>query len=472
MFRLFALSSFLLCLWVVDATGQSSKPTVKVSILTTSEVRIHISALPPAARWSFRNSFAGALGLAERISEFQAKHFDERVQIKTIAPGEYRSEVLADSVTYLVRIPPSRATDLAHVSWLTGDTGLLMLADLLPESLSAAHGVVLEFDLPAGWAVHSQVGPDDGKRYSVDQVDAEVFFVGRGLRVASKIVRGMNLQVVIDTKLKLSDTDVLRAAARVMEEYSNLTRYRLRQNPTVFVGSFPVSDSGSRWKGETRGSSVMLLLNQDALTRNWRAQLEVIFTHEIFHWWVPNSLLLTGNYDWFFEGFTLYVGLQAALRLKLIGFEEYLATLSRVYDSYLSYPDEQTLIEASEKRWTSSNPIVYDKGMLAAFVYDLTMRSATKGKTGLGDQYRALFSQLAGEPANANDVIIRLLTSSPETAGFSKSYIESRNRIELEKILTPFGLAVETAGGNSHINVRKQLTDDQKKLLRSLGYRK
>ncbi|HEV8369859.1 MAG TPA: hypothetical protein VGQ39_18030 [Pyrinomonadaceae bacterium] len=471
MFRLFALSSFL-CLWAVYATGQSSKPTVKVSIHTPSEVQIHISDLPPAASWSFRNSYAGALGLGEKISGFQAKRFDERLLVKTITPGEYRSEKLAENVTYLVSIPPSRSTDLAHVSWLTGESGLLMLADLLPESLSAEHGAVLEFDLPIGWAVHSHVMPDEGQRYSVDQVAAEVFFVGRGLRVASKIVRDMNLQVVIDTKLMLNETDVLKAAARVLEEYSDLTRFKLRQNPTILVASFPVSDSDSRWKSETRGSSVMLLLNQETLAKNWRAQLAVIFTHEIFHWWVPNSLLLTGNYDWFFEGFTLYVGLQAALRLKLIGFEEYLATLSRVYDSYLSYPDEQTLIEASEKRWTSSNPIVYDKGMLAAFVYDLTRRSATKGKTGLGDQYRAFFSQLAGEPANANDVIIRLLTSSPETAGFSKSYIESRNRIELEKILTPFGLAVETTGRNSHINVRKQLTDDQKRLLRSLGYRK
>ena len=471
MFRLFALSSFL-CLSAVYATAQSSKPIVKVSIHTPSEVQIHISDLPLAASWFFRNSYAGALGLAERISGFQAKRFDERLPVKTITSGEYRSERLADNVTYLVRVHPSRSTDLAHLSWLAGESGLLMLADLLPESLGAAHGAVIEFDLPAGWAVHSQVRPDGGKRYSVDQVDAEVFFVGRGLRVASKIVRGMNLQVVLDTKLKLNETDVLKAAARVLEEYSNLTRFKLRQNPTVFLASFPVSGSGSKWKGETRGSTVMLLLDQDALAKNWRAQLEVIFTHEIFHWWVPNSLPLTGDYDWFFEGFTLYVGLQAALNLKLIGFDEYLATLSRVYDSYLSYPDEQTLIEASEKRWTSSNPIVYDKGMLAAFVYDLTMRGATNGKTGLGDQYRALFSQLAGEPANANDVIIRLLTSSPETAGFSKSYIESRNRIELEKILTPFGLALETTGGHSHLNVRNQLTDGQKKLLRSLGYRK
>jgi hypothetical protein len=472
MVRLFALGLFLLWLGVVDATGQGSKPIVKVSIHTPSEVQIHIAYSQAAASWSFRNSYAGALGLGERIEQFQPKRFDEPVPVKTITPGEYRSEMLADTVTYLVRIPPSRTADLAHLSWLNEVDGFLMLADLLPEFLGPQHGAVLEFELPAGWVVQSSVIPDERKQYSVDEVERAVFFVGRGFRVASRLVCGMDLQVVIDSKLRFSEKNLLKSAARVLTDYFQLTGFKLQQKPTVFVTSFPVSDSSTKWKAETRGSTVMLLLNQETLAKNWREQLEVIFTHEIFHWWVPNSLPLTGNYDWFFEGFTLYVGLQAALRLKLIGFQEYLATLSRVYDSYLSYPDEQTLIEASEKRWTGSHPVVYDKGMLAAFLYDLTIRNATNGKSGLEDQYRPLFSRFANGLANGNEVIIRLLTSSPETVNFSKAYIESRDRIELEKILTQFGLAVETTGGYSHIGVRKELTDDQKKLLRSIGYRK
>ena len=56
----------------------------------------------------------------------------------------------------------------------------------------------------------------------------------------------------------------------------------------------------------------------------------VIFTHEILHLWVPNSLKLEGDYDWFFEGFTLYVALRTALELKIITFDGFLNTLGGV----------------------------------------------------------------------------------------------------------------------------------------------
>ena len=36
--------------------------------------------------------------------------------------------------------------------------------------------------------------------------------------------------------------------------------------------------------------------------------------------------------------------------------------------------DELSLIDASERRWTTGNAAVYDKGMLVAFLYDLAIR--------------------------------------------------------------------------------------------------
>jgi hypothetical protein len=64
-----------------------------------------------------------------------------------------------------------------------------------------------------------------------------------------------------------------------------------------------------------------------------------------------------------------------------------------------------------------------------------------------------------------------LLTSSPSTSTFGKSYIESTNRIDLERILPEFGFQVSN-GSDPLISVRKDLTDEQKKLLHSFGYRK
>ena len=53
---------------------------------------------------------------------------------------------------------------------------------------------------------------------------------------------------------------------------------------------------------------------------------------------MPNSLKLEGDYDWFFEGFTLYTALRTALELAVIDFKEMLNTLGRVYDSTFLIP--------------------------------------------------------------------------------------------------------------------------------------
>jgi predicted metalloprotease with PDZ domain len=214
-----------------------------------------------------------------------------------------------------------------------------------------------------------------------------------------------------------------------------------------------------------------LLIDPNATFETWVGQLGVIFTHELFHLWVPNSLKLDGDYDWFFEGFTMYVALRTALELKLINFKEYLDTLARVYDAYLSYTDDASLIEASERRWTTPGSFIYDKGMLVAFLFDLTLRKESGGKTTLTDKYRALFTPRVAEHANGNDVIIGLLGSSPAAKELTKSYIENGTKLELEHLLSPYGFSLDSSGSSSQLRVRQDINAEQKQLLQSLGYR-
>ena len=458
-------------LFLCHAGSQAQTPTslARISITNKSEIGVEIRLATPADSWSFRNVIAGALGLGERVQQFRASQSGQELAVKAIAAGEFRCDAPADTVRYQVRIPPGNPADLAHVSWLSADAGLLLLADLLPEAISSAS---LTFELPTGWSAQSSSVTDQTGSFQVNQAEQAVFFVGPKARVSSKTVQGMNLQVVVSSDLEYTGQSVVKAANKVLERYFDLTRFALREKPTILLLPLPVSDAGTQWKAETRGSTVVLLVNPRAEITNWPGQLGIIFTHEIFHLWVPNSLTLRGDYDWFFEGFTLYVALRAALRLKLIRFQEFLDTLARVYDSYHSYEDNQTLIEAAERRWTSSDPVVYDKGMLVAFIYDLMIRRDSEGRSSLEDRYRTLFAMYANEPANANDVIIKLLDSPPATKDFSTSYIESTTRIELERILPSFGMAISRDAKVSHLNVSKDLTGEQRQLLRSLGYRK
>jgi len=419
---------------------------VKISVSSPAEIRIRIESLSPGSEWSFRNAYAGVLGLAERVEQFRALGpTGADLNAKKIATGEFRSNAGAETIEYVVKLPPPGAPDVAHVSWIAGESGFLMLADLLPELLP---DVVVELTLPSGWTAQSVYEADKNGKIHVLQPEKTVFLIGRTLRKQSKRVGGGMLNFVVDGSWPFKDAVVLKAATKVLEKYLALTGFPLQSKPVVMLAPLPVATGSVKWRAETRGSTVVLLMEQQARVNNWAGQLGIIFTHELLHLWVPNALLLEGDYDWFFEGFTLYTALVTALELKFINKDEYLATLGRVYDAYLSRADDLSLIDASERRWTSGSSAVYDKGMLVAFLYDLAIRRDSGGKIWLGSLYKKLFAGLATQPANGNEAIIQLLSLTPAGADLAKSYIEGRRELDLKSLLA-----------------------DQKQLLKSLYYR-
>jgi len=202
----------------------------------------------------------------------------------------------------------------------------------------------------------------------------------------------------------------------------------------------------------------------------WTSQLSIIFSHEILHLWVPNALKLEGDYDWFFEGFTMYLAVRTVLEFKVIKFESFLDTLARVYDSYNSQPGSLSLVDASEARWTNPAASVYVKGMLVAFLYDLTLRKETGGRTTLASRYRELFNGGVSDHANGNEAIIRWLASSPSLTDFTKSYIEDVKVIKLDEVLPAFGLQIESGPKGSKLKVVREPNDEQKRLLQSLRF--
>jgi hypothetical protein len=418
---------------------------VKLSLVSPAEVKIRIDSMGPGHSWSFQNAHAGVLGLAERVEQFRA--FDERgndVGAKKIATGEFRSNGIADAIEYVINLPPPDAASVAHVSWISGDSGLLMLADLLPLGMP---GVLLDISLPSGWTCQSHYASNRDGKYAVGEPDKTVFLIGRSLRTQSDRITGLPFNVAMQGQWPFKDEIVAKVAAKVFTKYLALTGGTPAARPIIMIAPLPVATGSVKWRAETRGYTVVLLMDPRAVVNNWKGQLGIIFTHELLHLWVPNALLFDDDYDWFFEGFTLYTALVTALELKFIDKREFVATLGRVYDSYLSRPDDHSLIEASERRWTSSNSTVYDKGMLVAFLYDLAIRRDSGGKLSLATVYRKLFAH-APDSGNGNKAIIDLLSSTPAGADLAKNYIEGQKELDLKPLLA-----------------------DQKKLLKSLYYR-
>ena len=452
----------LLCFNIGAAQGNTR---VRISIPASGQIKVEAELSSSARSWSFRNAYAGALGLAERVEEFQAfGDSGQDARVKKSATGEFRSDLDATKITYIVRLSSPRAADIPHASWLADDRGFLMFADLIPLDVAS---VSAEFVLPSGWTVESSIARDGNGRYEVLAPEKSVFFLGRLLRKVSKTVNGMMLDTVVNGTWRFKDDDALKAATEVMERYFALTGFRLPGRSVIMLAASPVSLGNSMWKAETRGSSVVVLLDPAASSKNTIGQVRIIYSHELLHLWVPNSLKLEGDYDWFFEGFTLYMALQTALELKVIDFKGFLTTLAGVYNTYSSHPDQLSLIEESERRWTSTGSQVYVKGMLVAFLYDLLVRRESGGKTTLASRYRELFNGGVAANHNGNEAIIRLLGSSPASKDFLKSYVENSVEIKLEQVLPTYGLQLDSR----QLRVGRELNEDQKQLLRSLGYR-
>jgi predicted metalloprotease with PDZ domain len=165
--------------------------------------------------------------------------------------------------------------------------------------------------------------------------------------------------------------------------------------------------------------------------------------------------------------------------MDLLTFGEFLTAIGRAYDGVLSASDVNalSLIEASKRRWTSGTSAVYSKAMLVAFLYDLNLRSQSKGKRSLDDVYRNVFrSQKPGAQsssqtrADGNAVVISALSAESGGPGFVQRFINEPMNIDLQKELAQFGLRVEKFGFRSRIVPVEKLTKGQRDLLRELGY--
>jgi predicted metalloprotease with PDZ domain len=452
----------------------------RISVTSTSPARIRIDAhLPGATKTlSFRNTYAGVLGLGERIEKVAGiRDNGEAVSLQNPAPGEYLAAEQFTHFIYEVNLAgPSRPAQLSHVSSLTPDRGVLMMTDLLPQAikdLGNFASAVIALDVPAGWTIASNLKAE-GSRFSTDEPENAVFLIGPSLHEKRRQqLAAARFSIVTSGKWPFSDNDVTKVAGRILDEYSRVTQFELKRDALLMVVPYPGDAGPQSWSAETRGNAVVLLLGANSNRKRVLAQLGIVLSHELFHLWVPNSLKLQGDYDWFFEGFTLYQALRTDLRLGLISFDDFLDTIARVYDSYRSAPDRDrlSLIEASERRWTTSAALVYDKGMLVAFLYDLSLRKLTNCQASLDDVYAELFRLPETGQSSANETIIRILSRSEELKSLTRDYVENAVPIKLEPIISAYGIqsqAGRDGSGATKLTLDRKAGSSQRKLLACL----
>jgi len=469
-----------LIVWCPPVFGRATANRISLTLLPESQtIRVSGELALPSTRWVFRDNYARLTGLSARIHNLALTDATGGIlKLTTTSVGEFRSETPVTKFAYDVdATPPAIPENAVFASWLYDKTGLLLLGDLLPLSARAdgtdSPGLELRVTLPAGWSVVStEENRSPGQYHVLDVVDA-VFAVGSGLREGSNHSDGINTRVGISGAWSFADNDLFALVTNILSEHAKTLDPTLVGHAAVILLPFPVAQSPQRWSSETRGHSVVLLSGRQSSRAAGLAQLGVSLTHELMHLWIPNALKLAGNYDWFYEGFTLYQALRAGMELGIFNFQDYLNAMAKAFDAYQAEAgrDVSALVSLGEKRWQGSDKLLYNKGMLVAFLYDLNLRAASGGKQSLDSAYRFLFRGVAGKSGlDGNVVAIQALSASTLMREFVNRYVQSPVAIDLESAIAPFGLSAARGPVRTRISVSDKLDGRQKALLKKLGY--
>jgi predicted metalloprotease with PDZ domain len=401
-----------------------------------------------------------------------------QIPVQKIAAGEFSAASPATRFAYEVKLdPPAQASNAVYASWLTTERGLLLLGDLLPKPIvgqkTESRSATVSFVLPTAWSVAANETKLPDGQYQVANAEQAVFLAGTDVRQKHERLGQMEFSYATAGRWSFADEEVASLAVNILKEHTRVMGGLPRQSALLILIPFPGAAGADRWSAETRGGTVTLLSGQGPSRTAALAQLGVPLTHELFHLWVPNGLALDGDYDWFYEGFTLYQAMRAGMRLNLLTFQDYLNAIGRAFDAYTSISgrDQLSLIEASEQRWKSPSGLVYHKGLLVAFLYDLTLRQQTNNSRSLDDVYRELFRlHRSGARTEGNTVVTSLLKTQSGMQDFVRDYIEKPRAIDLPSAISSFGLEILRGGVRTHLSVSASLSRSQRDLLRKFGY--
>ncbi len=456
-------------------TSNAQGLDVNIKVVNVAPARIQVEGKRTAgvAAWSFRNVYGGASGLGARIESLRlADETGSEVSVRQLAPGEFEAARPATRFSYTLKLdPPAFITDAAHVSWLNAERGLLMLGDLLPLPASKAS---VKLTLPQGWSALSTEEKTAAGTFETDAAEDAVFVIGRDLRERRGRVGAMSFTLATVGEWAFNDDEAAESVNELLKDYEKIFGGPPRQRVLVALVPPPHPAPATFWSAETRGGTVTLLSGRMPTKLTATAQLSGALGHELLHLWVPNALALEGNYDWFYEGFTNYLALRAGMRRGQLTFQDYLNALGRAFDGYKSArgAQELSLPDASERRWSNSTSLVYSKGMLVAFLYDLTLLNRSRGKSALEDAYAELFrrhrSGMSRE--DGNRAVVNVLSSLQGMSDFTSLYVQGATEINLAASVAPFGLEIVPGGVRTHLAVVASPSGAQRDLLRKLGY--
>ncbi len=461
-------------LFALFASAQEIEATIRIQTPDSISVEgklIAETSFQTNLNWSFLNSIAGAENLGARVSDFRL--FDERrraVSVKKLADGEYWAST-ATTFSYRVSAKPlSKASSMSHVSWLANEQGILMLADLLPQNIANKQIIAarIKIELPPNWKIMSGEKHTGENEFFVGNIGKSVFLVGKNWRE----LKTANLNLAISGERQFSDAEALSSANEVYEEYRKLFGEIPAEKAEIFLISFPKDVKFGRWTAETRGANLTIISAEMPFKSQAVQRLHEQLRHELFHLWLPNRLALSGNYDWFYEGFTVYQALKIGVVMNRIRFEDFLDTLAQAYNFDSFQNRKFSLIESSKNRWNGADNPLYARGMLAAFLIDAALLRESRGKRSIDEIFREVYRKhrIPSAPTDGNQAVLNILQNYSEINQTVENYINGAEPIKWKTDLETFGIEAIEENSAVRLAVKQNLSGRQKDLLDKLGY--
>jgi hypothetical protein len=456
-----------------NASAQDIIATVKVDKRLPQAVeiigRFSDSGIKKRGRnLSFLLDYAGVQGLGGRISEVKLFGSDGHiVASRRMIDGEYVASDDYSAFSYKASAEPTKTSALAHVSWISDDSGILMFGDLFPQFSSESKvSAKVQFDLPTGWEVQSSEAFSGRNVFETNDIEHAVFFVGADWR--NHLVEGIPASVAITGEREFSDDEAAQSVREIYLEYRKIFGGDPAAKMQIAVAPLSENSQTGQWYAETRGTTVTIVSADLPFKMQSMQRLHEQLRHEIFHLWVPSGVDLKGNYDWFYEGFALYESLKTGVRLNRIRFDDFLDTLSRAHRYDGAIPPRESLVEASKNRWSSGNDRVYARGMLVAFLCDMAMLQRSKGKRSVENLFRDLYTVGRSQSAlnDANAVVLKLLNSNRELVTIVNKYVSGTQPIDWANELGTAGIV----SGASGLAIAAKPNGSQRALLDKLGY--
>ena len=470
----------LLC--VLFSSAQDLEIKIKVPPDTSNSLQVEGRFLDEGAfqsnkHWSFAQSPDSAENLGERISDLSFFGMqNESISFKKLAPGEFLVDASPNVWRYSIDIrPPKNIIAMAHFSWLKDEQGILILADLLPQLVAEKkHSVSarVNFELPDGWKILSCEKKSGESSFQVQSIEKAIFFVGKNWREREIAKNEVFLKTVISGEWQFSDAEVSEMIGAVFGEYQKLLGEISVEKTVISLIHLPKGTKFGRWEAETRGASVVIVSSDMPFKTLSLQRLHEQLRHELFHLWIPNNLALSGNYDWFYEGFIVYQALRVGVETNQIRFEDFLDTLSEAYNFDRLQSRKTSLIESSRNRWKGDNSPIYARGMLVAFLCDIALLNESKGKNSITKIFREIYQKyrLPNNFEEGNAAILRVLENYAELRPIVEKYIRGAEKINWKADLETAGIKAEDMDFGVKLRVETKPKGRQKDLLNRLGY--